>query len=488
MAGNWTDDDRRWAGERGVALEELDQQIELANAGVVAPEMTGACVSGNGIEALDPDAADAGRIASAAGRLAFFVPASGAASRMFKAVVQAKAAGFESDSALADAVAGEHGSLASALEAFRGRGNMAVGLGLTTASLGETLAWWIDEMRLPELPKGLVPFHRYGVAWRTAAEEQALESADVLGEGSVRLHFTVPAGREALFERAVGKVADRLSSAGTPVTLTMSVQHPATDTLALTSEGEVFRRSNGEPLMRPGGHGALLRNLDELAGDVVLVKNIDNVVRDEHRGEVVRWRRALLDRLLALEAEVHRHLRSLDEGADGTEALAFAQSVFGSRPIEGTPAEQARYALARPLRVCGVVRNEGQPGGGPFWIRGADGSHTPQIVESAQMNLDDPAQREAFEGATHFNPVDIVASLRDPNGTPYPLFDFVDDRAWLLASKTHEGRPLKALERPGLWNGSMAGWNTVFAEMPSHTFRPVKQLADLLLTGHAPNA
>lgn len=490
MSVSWTDQDRRWADQRGVTLAELDQQAHLARSGVRAPELTAACVISRGIESVDPAVTDQSKIEAAAdaGRISHFVPASGAASRMFKAVVQSRAAEFESEAALADAVATEQPGLAAALEAFRGRGNMAVGLGLSNASLGDALRWWTDEMKLPTLPKGLVPFHLYGVAWRTAAEEQALEAASVMGRGAVTLHMTVAAGRQDAFQRAVGKVAPRLEEAGCPVALSMSVQHPATDTVALTPDGDVFRTSAGTPLLRPGGHGALLRNLDELGGDVVMIKNIDNVVRDEERDDVVRWRRALLARLLTLEAQVHEHLRALDAGASGEDALAFAEAHFGSRPTEGSMAERARHALGRPLRVCGVVRNEGQPGGGPFWVRGADGSHTPQIVESAQMDLDDPVQRAAFEGATHFNPVDIVASLRDHTGQPYRLLDFVDDSAWLLASKTHEGRPLKALERPGLWNGAMAGWNTVFAEMPPHTFRPVKQLSDLLLPGHAPAA
>lgn len=182
---------------------------------------------------------------------------------------------------------------------------------------------------------------------------------------------------------------------------------------------------------------------------------------------------------------MHEHVRAVEAGADGTAALDFAERQFGTRAADGTARERALAALRRPLRVCGMVLNEGQPGGGPFWVRGRDGSLTPQIVESAQVDLDDAAQSAIFRRSTHFNPVDIAASLRDPNGTPYDLASLVDPTAWILAFKSYEGRPLRALERPGLWNGSMAGWNTVFAAIPAHVFRPVKQLADLQNPGHS---
>ena len=493
MTMTWSDEDRAWASGRGVGLEELEHQVRIATGGAKNPHLTSPCVPGHGIEPLDETLSEAGeallRGAVSADRVSFFVPASGAASRMFKSVVQARHAGFEDESALAVAIQGEHPKLKSALDAFQGRGQLAAGQSVAEASLGDTLRYWVDELGLARMPKGLVPFHLYGGMSRTAAEEQVWEAADVVGyeARTLPLHFTVPDGQQDAFRSAVADVAGALSQRSTPLALkvSLSVQRPETDTVALTPEGEIFRLEDGTPLMRPGGHGALLVNLNDLQGDIVLIKNIDNIVRTEQRAEVVAWRRALLARLLDLEAQVRVHWRALTQGHGAEAALAFAEENFGVRSQEGDLIERAKNALGRPLRVCGVVRNEGQPGGGPFWVKGGDGSLTPQIVESAQMDLTDPAQRTAFEGATHFNPVDIVASLRDPNGDPYDLARFVDQEAWILASKTHEGRPLRALERPGLWNGSMAGWNTVFAEIPSQVFRPVKELADLLKSGHA---
>lgn len=487
---HWSDEDRRWAEHRQVALTELERQIGMVAQGPRCPHLTEPCRAGLGIASLDPELRNGTlslvRHAIRGRRLSHFVPASGAASRMFSAVVKAHHAGFTSDADLADAVATSRPELASALTAYRGRHALAAGEDLASASLGETLTHWVDTLGLPELPKGLVPYHAYPTGVRTAVEEQVLEAAALTTaeHGVLNLHFTVPAGHEAAFRAAVARVTPLLARQGFDIALTLSVQHPSTDTVAVTPDGEVFRTDDGAPLMRPGGHGALLRNLDALQGDVVMLKNIDNVVRADHREPVVRWRRALLGRLLSMEASVHEHCRALLRGAPGDEALQFAEAHFGIRPTSGTVRERALHALWRPLRVCGVVRNEGQPGGGPFWVRGADGSVTPQIVESAQMDLEDPAQRAVFQSATHFNPVDIVASLRDPEGRPFALADFIDDTAWILASKTHQGRPLRALERPGLWNGAMAGWNTLFVEIPSNVFRPVKELADLLKSGH----
>ena len=189
-------------------------------------------------------------------------------------------------------------------------------------------------------------------------------------------------------------------------------------------------------------------------------------------------------RLVELETKVHALLADLDAGREPGPALDFAVRTFGRRGRGETALEMARDALRRPIRVVAVVRNEGQPGGGPFWVCETDGTSTPQIMESAQIDRTDAGQAALFASATHFNPVDMALSLRDPAGAPYPLGPLVDDRGWLRASKTWRGRPLRALERPGLWNGAMAGWNTQFVEVPSWTFRPVKEVRDLLDPGH----
>jgi hypothetical protein len=214
----------------------------------------------------------------------------------------------------------------------------------------------------------------------------------------------------------------------------------------MDEHGQPFRLDSGELLFRPAGHGALIGNLQAHGGDVVVIKNIDNILPVALQDVVVRWKLMLIGVLAELEAE--------------------------------------RGAADRPLRVCGVVRNEGEPGGAPFWVRGADGRVTPQIVESAQVDTADPAQRRIFESSTHFNPVDVVCSVRDASGQPFELSRFVDPAAAFISKKSHEGRALTALERPGLWNGAMAGWETVCIEVPGETFAPVKTVFDLLRPQH----
>lgn len=475
----WSEADQRWARDRGVDLDTLGDQLRRLRRADETLEIDRPAVLGDGIEPLDIE-----RFATVpvpTERLGTFIPASGAATRMFASLVKAHAAGVDSLSALDEAITAGRSDLIACRDAFLGRGGLAIGFGLEQASLGETLSAWLDDHAHHARPKGLVPLHRYADHTRTAVVEHLLEAAALAGPDAP-VHFTVQPGTEDAFQ-AQREQASALLGGNAPA-LSCSIQHPSTDTVAATPEGEVFRLESGEPLLRPGGHGSLLRNLEAIGGDVVVVKNIDNVTRDENRDAVVSCRRALIGRLLELEREVHAWLRRLDDGADAEAAIAFALSMFGRSGEGQTPRDRARDALARPIRVAAVVRNEGQPGGGPFWVVEPDGSSTPQIMESAQIDRSDEVQAARFASATHFNPVDMALSLRAPDGTAYALGPLVDDRAWLRAPKTHGGRPLQALERPGLWNGAMAGWNTLFVEVPSWTFRPVKELRNLLDEGH----
>ena len=287
-------------------------------------------------------------------------------------------------------------------------------------------------------------------AVRTPFEEHLVEAAATVRDaaGVCRVHVTVPPGHRAAFEAVLEEARPRLEGGtGARFEVRFSEQAPSTDTVAIDESGALFRDSEGRLLFRPGGHGALLKNLAESGGDVVLVKNVDNVVPDDLRAPTILWKRLLAGCLVRFER---------------------------------TPTR------TRPLRVCGVVRNEGEPGGGPFWVRGPRGE-TRQIVESAQVDLANPEQAAIFRAATHFNPVDLACSLRDASGRPFDLPRFVDERAVFIAKKTHEGRTLFALERPGLWNGAMAFWETLFVEVPKETFSPVKTVLDLLRREHQPN-
>ena len=279
--------------------------------------------------------------------------------------------------------------------------------------------------------------------------------------------------------------------------ITFSEQEPASDTIAVDMNSEPFRDSEGRLLFRPGGHGALLRNLNGLRGDVVFLKNIDNVVPDRLKGETTRYRKALGGYLVELQDILFGYLRRLCAGErDGRlihEMVEFLRQRFPSsvpdhldRLSEKEKADFLFARLNRPTRVCGMVRNEGEPGGGPFWVRHADGTLSPQIVESSQVDMKSEEQKAVWAASTHFNPVDLVCGVRDFRGNPFNLMDYTDPDTGFISVKSKDGLDLKALELPGLWNGAMARWNTVFVEVPSSTFNPVKTVLDLLRPAHQP--
>ncbi len=269
-----------------------------------------------------------------------------------------------------------------------------------------------------------------------------------------------------------------------------SVQKPSTDTIAVDMENRPFVGDDGKPVFRPAGHGALIENLNELGCDIVFIKNIDNVLPDRLKDETYLWKKALGGYLLKLESLVFSALGKLGGGASrGDVSAELGELGRMGLAIECPGGEDPAAlvsALARPLRVCGVVRNEGEPGGGPFWVRGKDGRVSKQIVESAQVDMTAPGQKAAWESSTHFNPVDLVCALRDHRGEPFDLSGFTDPEAGFISVKSKDGRELKALELPGLWNGTMAFWNTVFVEVPLVTFNPVKTVFDLLKPEHQP--
>ena len=414
-------EDRARIAAQGLTVEEVERQAALLRNPPPAVRLLRPCTAGDGVTRIgDGERAELLALAAEAaraGRLSKFVPASGAASRMFEFLAR--------DPDHPDA------------RRFR---DHASSFAFDAGDLPALLA----------LPKGLLPFHRYAGGVRTPFEEHLVEAAATVWDstGVCRVHVTVPPGHRAAFEAALERARPRLEGeTGAIFEVRFSEQSPSTDTVAIDERGRLFRDSEGRLLFRPGGHGALLKNLAESGGDVVLVKNIDNVVPDDLRAPTILWKRLLAGCLVRLERTTTR---------------------------------------ARPLRVCGVVRNEGEPGGGPFWVQGPRGE-THQIVESAQVDLANPEQAAIFRAATHFNPVDLACSLRNASGRPFELPRFVDERAVFIAKKTHEGRTLFAFERPGLWNGAMAHWETLFVEVPKETFAPVKTALDLLRPEHQPS-
>ncbi|MDO4692122.1 MAG: DUF4301 family protein [Porphyromonadaceae bacterium] len=347
------------------------------------------------------------------------------------------------------------------------------------------------------MPKGLLQFHAYPKGSSTAAEEHLVEGAlyarDAMGR--VRIHFTVSPEHHTAFESHLERA--RLyyeDKYGVTYQISYSEQMPSTDTLALDAEGNLFRREDGGLLFRPGGHGALINNLGTLDADIVFIKNIDNVVPDHLKGATIMYKKFLGGILIHLRRRIFDYLRVLERGKASHNTLVEIADFLDNTLCISVPEEYMHddkvlqdwlYGkLNRPVRVCGMVRNQGEPGGGPFIIREADGSSSLQILESTQINMADEHQRTMLQSGGYFNPVDLVCSLRNHHGDRYDLQRYINPKTAFIASKSQGGRELKALERPGLWNGAMHDWNTVFVEVPIETFNPVKEVNDLLRPEH----
>lgn len=314
-------------------------------------------------------------------------------------------------------------------------------------------------------------------------------------DGKVNVHFTVSPEHRKMFETLVAEKAPEFGKKfGVEFSATFSEQKQSTDTLAATADNEPFRTEDGNMLFRPGGHGALIENLNDLDADVIFIKNIDNVVPDRLKGDTVDYKKLLAGVLVSLQKKAFEYLTILDSGvythAQLEEMIRFVQRNLCCRNPKIKDLEDSELAiylrkkLDRPMRVCGMVRNVGEPGGGPFLAYNADGTISLQILESSQIDSSNPESVEMFKKGTHFNPVDLVCAVKDYKGNKFDLTKFVDHNAGFISNKSKNGRELKALELPGLWNGAMSDWNTIFVEVPLSTFNPVKTVNDLLREQH----
>lgn len=514
-----TQADKQQIEAHGLTEARVAEQVEIFEKGAPYADLVRPCTIGDGIRQVDDDTVD--RLVRAFeqnGRrreMVKFVPASGAATRMFKALLKIYNEHPEIDrDTLFRLTADRGGQYRDVLEFIDRIDGFAFYDALKQRmaddghdleqlrKAGEVhtiLACVLTERGLGygQKPKGLIQFHRYPQGARTAFEEHLVEAAEYVKDvrGICRLHFTVSPEHEdgftALLARS-GKAYENAYSASYDVAF--SQQHPSTDTIAVDMDNQPFRDSDGRLVFRPGGHGALIENINHMGGDIVFIKNVDNVVPDRLKAETYLWKKVLTGYLLELEERIRGHLRQLetdDHGLDLGAAETFVENELGvSLPPEIKCADlekKRRYLidrLDRPLRVCGMVPSSGEPGGGPFWVKDADGSESIQIVENAQIDPDSESQQGILKHLTHFNPVDIVCSLRNGQGQPYDLHRFVDKSAVFISHKSKDGRDLKALEHPGLWNGGMAYWNTVFVEVPLITFNPVKTVNDLLRDVH----
>lgn len=347
-----------------------------------------------------------------------------------------------------------------------------------------------------QLPKGMLLFHKYAEGPRTPMEEHLVEAAlYAASNGEANIHFTVSHEHMPFFQKKVADKADFYAKKyGVKYDISFSEQKPSTDTIAANPDNTPFRNADGSLLFRPGGHGALIENLNEIDADVIFIKNIDNVVPDRLKGETVTYKQVIAGVLVTLQQKAFEYLRLLDAGTYNHEKLEeiirFVQQDLCCRKADIKNLEDAdlviylREKLNRPMRVCGVVKNVGEPGGGPFLTYNQDGTVSLQILESSQIDKNNAEYMEMFTKGTHFNPVDLVCAVKDYKGQPFNLPDFVDRTTGFISSKSKNGKELKALELPGLWNGAMSNWNTVFVEVPLATFNPVKTVNDLLREQH----
>lgn len=503
-----TTEDRLQLKRKGISEERLAEQLDCFAKGFPYLQLHAAAGTEKGI--FTPSEAETeqyiavwNEYAAAGHSIVKFVPSSGAASRMFKDLFAFLDSGrtkpdtnFElqffdrlHDAAFFDdlneACRRLYGKDIDTLLAEGGHKSVVAAL------LGA------DGLNYGKLPKGLLKFHRYTEGARTPLEEHLVEGA-LYAKGradEVHVHFTVSPEHRSLFEHLVAEKAEMYArTCHARYDVTFSEQKSNTDTVAANPDNTPFRQDDGSLLFRPGGHGALIENLNDIDADVIFIKNIDNVVPDRLKGDTVKFKRLIAGVLVATQQQAFAYLRKLDSGSyridDLLEMLQFVQKRLccknpGTKMLEDT--ELAVYLhrkLNRPIRVCGMVRNVGEPGGGPFLAYNADGTISPQILESSQIDMTDSRKKAMFEQGTHFNPVDLVCAVRDYRGHKFNLPDYVDAQTGFISHKSKDGKELKALELPGLWNGAMSDWNTVFVEVPLSTFNPVKTVNDLYREQH----
>ncbi len=501
-------EDLAYAEERGMDASQVEAQLNRFKTGFPYLKIKSAARQGQGIEVLSAEEEEKSidrwkSFLADGGDVCKFVPASGAASRMFKALFE-----FVDGEAEVPAEGSDVARLVAEIEKIA----FIDDLNATTSALyGKSVGELKSEGRLKELiaaiikpegmnygglPKGLLKFHSYAAGSRTPIEEQLAEGAQTAanGSGDVKMHFTVSANHRRLFEEKIAEVAPKMGAErGVNYHVSLSEQKPQTDTVAVNPDNTPFHE-DGHLLFRPGGHGALIENLNDIDATVVFIKNIDNVVPDLLREPTVRYKQVLGGYLIRLHDQIESYLQQLATGDynRGTlqEMLHFLHTAFSisDRSIDGmNDTDVAMYVhekLNRPLRVCGMVKNEGEPGGGPFIAFNRDGSASLQILESTQIDPTNECYKEMVASATHFNPVDLVCYIKDRNGDKYDLTRYVDPDTGFISSKSSHGKELRAMELPGLWNGAMSDWNTAFVEVPIATFNPVKTVNDLLRPTH----
>ena len=480
-----TQQQKQQIADRGIAQEKFDVQLKNFETGFPFLQIVDAATPKCGIKVLDEAAQNKEQDAANAynGSICKFVPASGAATRMFKDLFEAVDKLNAGEKLAEGSAAHKFVSNISLFPFFDAKGILNLTL--------YPKAWNYGVM-----PKGLIQFHKYENENRTPFEEHLLEGVKYAkdSEGNVRMVVTVSVehqqGFEELLESVRAKYEERYNC---KFNIEFTNQMPSTDIVAVDMENNPFVKNDGELLVRPGGHGALLENLNNIDADIIVIKNIDNVVKESLLDETIKWKKILIGRTAQLQAKIFGYLKEMDAVADNisdellAEIVAFMKEEFAVEfpqlPKAGLVA-LVRAKLDRPVRVCGMVKNEGEPGGGPYIIQEPDGTTSLQILEAAQIDKNNEQAVAAMKGATHFNPVDLVCAVKNYKGEKFNLTNYLDPSTGFISEKSFQGKALKAQELPGLWNGSMSNWNTQFVEVPLITFNPVKTVLDLLRPEH----
>ena len=500
-----------------ISVAVVERQLEQFKNGFPFVDITAPAVIDHGIVKVDEEMVEKyqklHRKMLSSKRVVKFVPASGAATRMFQNVYELiKEYDKSYEKYLSTLVDRSFNSIFYVCEhmrhfAFYGdlmkaasENGMDLNCILDKKSFAEALGLLISEKGLNygQLPKGLLKFHRYHDEVRTAAEEHLVEGAQyAASKGNVDIHFTVSPEHVAPFKQLLNSVKEKYGARfGVVFNISYSIQDSSTDTIAVDADNNPFRNPDNSILFRPAGHGALLKNLGDLDYDIVFIKNIDNVVTDRLKPDTVKYKQIIGGVLAEILETIAGYMTKLEDPesiVDGslTKMVNFAEQRLNN-PFPYAVNEVSRdqkiewllSVLNRPTRVCGMVKNEGEPGGGPFWVKDSNGIESLQIVEASQLDPANKAHAKIVKAATHFNPVDLVCSISDYKGNAFDLTQFRDDNTGFISTKSKDGKELKALELPGLWNGAMARWNTVFVEVPIATFNPVKIINDLLRVEH----
>ncbi|MGI6243085.1 MAG: DUF4301 family protein [Prevotella sp.] len=504
----FTDADKKQIEGRGMSVARVEHQLEQIKQGFPFLRLEGAASVERGILVPDESAQQNARRKwedykkEGRHKVVKFVPASGAASRMFKNMFAFLSADYDApktDFEKKFFAEIKHFAFFEALDKscqtnYSKTVDQLISEGNYKAVVADMLN--VEGMNYGQLPKGLLLFHSYDDDARTPMEEHLVEAAlYASADGEANVHFTVSHDHLDLFKK---RVADKKhyyeQKFDIHYNISFSEQKPSTDTIATNPDNTPFRNDDGSLLFRPGGHGALIENLNDIDADIVFIKNIDNVVPDRLKADTVLWKQIIAGVLVEMQQKAFAYMQTLDSGEYNHEKLEeiirFVQRDLCCRNADLKVFEDAelvtylKQKLNRPMRVCGVVKNVGEPGGGPFLAYNADGSVSLQILESSQINTSNADYMKMFTGGTHFNPVDLVCAIKDYKGNAFNLIDYVDESTGFISSKSKNGRELKALELPGLWNGAMSDWNTIFVEVPLSTFNPVKTVNDLLRDSH----